>query len=187
MMELTSKLEFDQSAFNNIKAQLSRGFDITPEVWDEFEDFVKETLRKRATDIVRYGVSPATKKWRKKMVAAGGTVKTIGDRDTPVLNSPRVGRRTGTFINALRTSDPEVVNIEISSGEGGIPNGRFSYKFDEEKFHNSYPLIFQDYLVGRGIVPPDGFLGFSEEAESGEIDRLMEKVYQKVASDLGFM
>lgn len=188
MIAIAANIEFDEVTLKNIKKAISHYGNISEDVWEPVKHFVMDLARKRAVKIVRYSVKKSTKAWRKWASGSGYQVKTIRNEKTNVLDSPRVGRRTGTFTKALRTSDPSVVSMTVATGSNTLTNGEFIYTFDSSAFYNSYPTeYFEPYLISRGIVPPDGIMGLSEEDERTVLSKLMEDVYTNVAKNMGFM
>ena len=163
-----------------------------PGIWTTVSDTVERIMRQRATKITRYGVSKSTQKWRRSMSNQGRSVPTYVGASGSVLNSPRVGKRTGTFVDDLRNSDEPTIETGVSSYQGdtgfsgvSVANGTFSYRINFDAYDKSYPLMFADYLQSRGIIPEGGLLDF--EGAEGEylLDLLINEVGKQVEEYFG--
>jgi len=164
-----------------------------PGVWTSVSDALERLMRQRATKITRYNVNKKTQQWRKSMNKNGRSVPTYNGSEDKVLNNPRVGRRTATFINDLRNSKEPTVEKDLGGffkGRGGtsgvaIKNGMFSYSIDIDVFDSSYPGFFASYLERRGIIPEGGLLDFEESGEEYLLDILFNEVDKRIESLYG--
>lgn len=100
---------------------------------------------------------------------------------SPVLRSDRVGRRTGTFLNDVRESQPPGVSLKIGlSPKDGVTNGVLVYEIVPSAFARvrgqGYPIRFNKYLIERSIVPEEGILGMDSSEEEALLDTLENSV-----------
>jgi len=167
MFELNLEIEGGINKVSSGYSQINKYTKIHDEFWNKPIDRLKKIMDDRASHIVRFGVAKSTKQWRRKAYMADKTVEAHLGEEAPVLNSPRVGRRTGTFIKDLRYSKEPGIHISFSKASvryevipetfAEVHGGRFKGK--------GYPLIFNEYLKMRGIVPEEGMISVEGEEE----------------------
>lgn len=161
-----------------------------PQIWNRVEGAFKALTRHTARRISRFSVKPATRRWRKSMHDHNRRVETyVGEYKVP-LKSPRVGRRTGTFLDSFRESKEPGVTVDTSgAGVFGLANGRFIYRINTENFAKAlnygYPVIFEQYLIKRGILSFGGFLGLNEAQEEYIFDLLDHDIDEYVMGGAG--
>jgi len=174
-------VEFDPRDLTIGRDILRKLEEFPPDTWSYIEDEVKKVARNTANRITRYSVKKSTVKWREWARKKGREVGTYKGSSAVPLSSPRVGRRTGTFIGDLRESEEPGVIITTGPGEYKIRNGSFRYSINADAFTEvggwgGYPNIFFNYLQQRGIISEEGFLFISEAEENLLLDYLEEKV-----------
>jgi hypothetical protein len=182
---LGTEIEFDLMTDLSIGRKYLRTLDqVPPSLWDAVEEFVKDLAHDTATKIPQFSVSKKTKKWRDWAVKTGHLVETHRNEMKNVLRGPRVGKRTSTFLDDLRDSNPPGIESGISQDETNIVNGTFKYRIAAEKFAYNYPgdeKRFLGYLIRRGIIPEDGYLAM----EPGQEEEFLELLEIEVSKYLG--
>lgn len=154
------------------------------DIWDKIDFEIKRAANARARKITRFGVSKSTVRWRKWFIKKNIGVETYSGVKVLPLNSPRVGRRTGTFINDFRESREPGVTVRIGKGEESVINGSYSYQINYGRFAKEYPLTyFSPYLIDRGIIPEGGFLDFGSAFDAFAIDHLHKVISVKIGRD----
>jgi hypothetical protein len=172
-----------------------------PSIWFEIEKELRQLASTRAAEIGSHSVAPATYKWRKaarKRSGAGGEgvrggewsglVETYNGTFSEVNDSHQLGDRTGTFIKDYSDSREPGVTMAVGThlaGRGVVQNGSFSYKINADEFANEYPRIFQDYLIGKGIIPDDGYLSLDEGREEQLLNSLGEAAWRQIQREVG--
>lgn len=127
-------------------------FAFPEEVWWGTQQRLNKFMKDRAAFIKRRNVAKSTYQWRKAKAARGTKVPTHVGETAPVLFSTKVGMRTGTLLRDISESLPPGVYEAISINEQGIDNGLYLYMINAEAFDRKYPIMFENYLVQRGII-----------------------------------
>jgi len=153
-------------------------------VWTPVIRELEAHNRANATHITRFGqLSASTLSWRKSRAKTGKTVPTYTNSKARVLNSPRVGRRTGTFVNDYRNSKEPTVTLRTMTHTGEytnpIKNGSLLMSINPEAFYHNYPYYFQKYLKRRGIIGPGGFNQMPPSVEIKIFDYLRNQVTRR--------
>lgn len=144
-----------------------------PSIYDEAEDAIIQRSAERAANIKSKRVRKTTYKIRKKRHDKGIAVPTyVGSEAIPNV-SWQVGNRTGTFLKDFSSGSSPGVET-ILSKDYRVKNGLFIYRIATEEFADEYPVIFEEWLMGKGFLPADGFLDFGEEFES-EVAGILER------------
>ena len=156
-------------------------------IWFGVEKELKQLAIDRASDISSQTVSPFTRRWRKSARERSQLVETYTGAWKEVNDSSVVGDRTGTFVSDYKNSEEPGVTMEVGThlGPSVVGNGSFSYKINAEEFAHMYPLIFQDYLIEKGIIPGDGFLALDEGREDQLFASLKEAAWANMKSEFG--
>ena len=176
MFRLDFRIEGGSNKVSSGYSQINKYSKIDETFWNHPLDRLGKVMAERATHIVRFGVVKSTRDWRRKAYFLNKTVEAHSGQQAPILNSPKVGRRTGTFIKDLRNSQEPGIHISFSKATvqyeivpeafAEVHGGRFRGK--------GYPLIFNEYLKSRGIVPDEGIVSV-EQAEEDYIFESLEK------------
>jgi len=166
------RIEEDLSIGAKFLKKLDR---VPPEIWDETDALIKKMIRESAEAISSHKVSEKTIKWRRKANKAGINVNTHAGEKRPVLNSPSVGMRTGTFLEDLREFKSPYVSSDVDLGDK-IQNGGFIAEIYIHGYHRKYPAFFLQYLIREGIISPESFMGITPEMEELLIDSIEEQV-----------
>lgn len=154
------------------------------DIWDKIDFEIKRAANARARKITRFGVSKATVRWRRWYRKKNIGVETYSGVKVLPLDSPKVGRRTGTFINDFRESKEPGVTVRIGTGEASVINGSYSYQINYGRFAKEYPLTyFAPYLIDRGIIPEGGFLDFGNSFDDWMVESLNKVVSAEILKD----
>lgn len=173
MFELTLELKNASRVFSRLDALSNLEF--SEETWWGTKQRLHKLMRDRSTTIKRYSVSRKTHEWRKSRAAKNKKVPTHVGKVAPVLSGYRVGMRTGTFLKDLANSILPGVSETTGINEQGIKNGMYLYTIDENAFDRSYPTMFEQYLIKRGIIE-DGFTAVNESQGQSLLDTLSSSV-----------
>ncbi len=180
MINIGSKISFQPKDFKKIPMDVLEGLGkVDLSIWKPVQAELELNNRSLANKIVRFGVSKKTKKWRESRAKKGASAETFRGSFNSVLRSPRVGRRTGVFLDTLRHSKPPGVLFNYSTNnEGSLPiiNGNLSMEIDSSAFSYNYPNAFSKYLKRRGIVGRAGFTTLSKESERKIYNHLRRKL-----------
>lgn len=177
-------LGLNRAAIRNIKKTL--GF-FPPAVFEHARRTMEGIANQRAIKITRFSVSAKTQKWRKWAAKKDGyTVPTYVGVKSRVLAGPRVGKRTGTFTHDLRTASPPGVEEAVTEGIYGLNAGTFVMSIMPEAFENEYPeAYFLPYLIGRGIIPEEGYLAIEEKEQREILDELEALAFKELEKAWG--
>lgn len=129
---------------------------VPPSFWGPTLQGIKASQQEKMSRVTSFNVSKKTIAWRKKMYFKDRSVETFLGQQDPVLNSPRVGKRTGVLVKSIRSSDPRGIKEIVQSSEE-IQNGALIYYLDAQQYARGgrgipYPIFFENYLIERGIL-----------------------------------
>jgi len=172
MFRLSFEIQGINAAFSGLNN--ANGCKIPKTFWLNPLDRLTRIMEDRASHIVRFGVSKATRKWRRWAYFKDYMVEAHRGEGAHVLNSPKVGRRTGTFIKDLRKSQEPGVHTSILGEvlEYSIVPEAFAKVGGGTFKGKGYPTIFNQYLINRGIVPEEGIVS----VDSGEEKYLFKAI-----------
>jgi len=173
------------------------------DTWDGVTNIVSAFTSETSNEIRGNRVSKGTYSWRRGYDKIGKNVETYrGQKQLPNV-SWTMGGRTGTFLDAYANlEEPGVTIWKGVPWEGvkrkgyGVPieNGAFSIQINADQFaqiKNSswggYPNFFQDYLVGKGILPKLGFLhipGPVQDTIMHELSSKVEKHWSRICKEV---
>jgi len=177
MFELTLELKDPSGVLSSLNS--FSDFAFPEEVWWGTQQRLHKFMKDRVSSIKRHSVAKSTYQWRKAKAARGTTVLThVGEKDR-VLSSSRVGMRTGTLLRDMSESLPPGVYESVNISEQGINNGLYLYMINAEAFHKMYPIMFEGYLVRRGII--DETLA---EVDDSQAQSLLDGLSESVGSYL---
>ena len=154
-------------------------FAFPEEVWWGTQQRLNKFMKDRAASIKRHNVAKSTYQWRKAKAARGTRVPTHSGETAPVLFGYKVGMRTGTLLRDITNSLSPGVYEAISINEQGIDNGLYLYMINAEAFDRKYPILFEKYLVRRGIIE-EGLA----EVDGSQAQSLLETLSSSVSNYL---
>lgn len=131
-------------------------------IYDDVETAILNRSAQRASQIMSHRSKKSTYEIRKRQHRKGIQVPTYKGQLQVPNDSRAVGDRTGTFLGDYSKGEEPGVE-KILSKEYRIQNGLFVYRINPEAYSYEYPLIFEEWLQGKGWVPEDGFLDFGED------------------------
>ena len=177
MFELTLELKDPSGVLSNLNSLSDFAF--PEEVWWGTQQRLNKYMKDRVASIKRRNVAKSTYQWRKAKAARGTRVSTHLGETAPVLFSSKVGMRTGTLLRDISESLSPGVYEAVSINEQGIDNGLYLYMINAEAFDRKYPILFEQYLVRRGIIE-EGLA----EVDDSQAQSLLETLSNSVGNYL---